>query len=149
MLQAKLVGILEALGQGIDQQLPAPYVNAQVPSLQPGYNRFGDLPSLPTHTPSSPARLNQALTGPSSSMQPPPTALMSEMMEQFGGFGLNSRNTSVYTGADPGLTYLPKMYPARGGPQMGPPALPPEQIAAWQAAWLQQPLSAALHTYQG
>ena len=74
---------------------------------------------------------------------------MSRMMEHFDGFGLNSQNTSAYTEADPGLIYLPKMYPAPGGPQMGPPALPQEQIAAWQAAWLQQPLSAASHTFQG
>lgn len=145
MLQARLVSILEALGQGMSQQLPAPYVTAPVDTLPPSYNPLVSLPGLPLHNPTSLAQLHQTFARPLP-MQPASSALMSQMLEPFSALELGGRNSPVYGMADPGLPYLPEMYQAPGRPQIGPLALPPEHIAAWQAAWLQQPLSAP---YQG
>ncbi len=142
------MSILEALGQGMNQQPPSPYMNAPVDALPAGYNPLVSLPGLSPHNPTSLAQLHQALAGPAP-MQPASSALTSQiMMERLSALDLGGQHSSVYT-ADPGLPYLPEMYPAPGEPHMGPFALPPEHIAAWQAAWLQQPLSAASNTYQG
>ena len=143
------MSILEALGQGINQQPPSPYMNAPVNALPAGYNPLVSLPSLSPHNPTSLAQLHQTFAGPAA-MQPASSALMSQiMMERLSALELGNQNSSVYNTADLGLPYLPEMYPAPGEPQMGPFALPPEHIAAWQAAWLQQPLSAASNPYQG
>ena len=143
MLQARLVSILEALGQGMNQ--PVPYVNTSVDALPPGYSPFVSLPGLAPNNPTSLAQLNQSFAGP----VPMRPASRSQMLERFGALEMGSHDGAVYGMGNPGQPYLPEMYQAPGDPLMGPLALPPEHIAAWQAAWLQQPLSAASNTYQG
>ena len=147
-LQARLVSILEALGQGMHQQLPVPYATAPIEILPPSYNPLVSLPGLPVHNPISLAQLHQAFVRPLP-MQPAPSAQMSQMLERFSAHELGNQNSPVYGMGDPGLPYLPEMYQTPGDPQVGPLALPPEHIAAWQAAWLQQPLNAAPHPHQG
>ena len=147
MLQARLVSILEALGQGMDQQLPHTYLSAPADPLQPCYSPSLQVPSLLTPSTLSMAQLHPALAT-NLQLQPGSSALMSHMAERFSAVGLESKNSSVYNMTCPGLPNLPEMYQAPAGHQMGPPALPPEHIAAWHAAWLQQPLSAAAHTFQ-
>ena len=148
MSQARLVSILEALGQGMNQQLPVPYVTATVDTRPPSYNPLVSPPGLPPHNPTSLAQLHQTSARPLP-MQSTSSALMSQMLEPFGALELGGQSSPVYGMADPGLPYLPEVYQAPGNPHMGPLALPPEHIAAWQAAWLQQPPSAALNPFQG
>jgi hypothetical protein len=142
LLQARLVGILNALGQGINQ--PAGY---PVDSLNAAYLNasLGDLAHLPAYPAASFAQLHQAIP-----LQPACSGLnMSQMLDQFSALGLNS-SIPAYSRVN-GQNYMPGSFqlPA-GGFQLGPPsALPPEHIAAWQAAWLSQPLSASSHAFQG
>ena len=141
------MSILEALGQGMNQ--PAPYLNTSVDALPPGYGPFVSLPGLAPNNPTSLAQFHQGFAGPIA-MQPASNALMSQMLERFGAIEMGSHNDSaVYGMGNSGQPYLPEIYQAPGDPMMGPLALPPEHIAAWQAAWLQQPQTAASNTYQG
>ena len=144
LLQARLVGILNALGQGINQPAGYPVNPLDAAHLNAS---LGDLAHLPAYPAASFAQLDQAIPP-----QPARSGLnMSQMLDQFNALGMSSSNFTACIRANPGQNYMPGSFQVpTGGFQMGPPsALPPEHIAAWQAAWLSQPLSASSHAFQG
>ena len=152
-LQAKLVGLLEAIGQGTNQQLPAPYPHTSMDSTQQYLGPLGDLPHQAATSP-GPGQLHQAMMA-APAPQQTSSALTPRMISQFNKFGLHDGTSPAPYGLpDAVLGFLPQMGPPLGSglhraAHVSPSALPPEHIAAWQAAWLQQPLSAGSHTYQG
>lgn len=147
------MGILEAIGQGMNQQLPAPYPPASMDSTQQCYGPLGDLPDQAA-TSLGLGPFHQGMA-PAPALQQTSSAMISQMISQFNAFGLhNGTSPAPYGMPDAVPGFLPQMGPPLGsslhrGDHVGPSALSPEHIAAWQAAWLQQPLSTGSHMYQG
>ena len=152
-LQAKLVGLLEAIGQGMNQQRPAPDPHTSMDSAQHYHGPLGDLPHQAATSPSL-GQLHQAMAA-APAPQQTSSALLPQMISQFNSFGLHDGTSPAPYGLpDAVLGFLPQIGPPLGSSlhsaaHVSPSALPPEHIAAWQAAWLQQPLSAGAHTFQG
>ena len=150
-LQAKLVGLLEAIGQGRSQQLPVPYPHTSADSTQHYHGPHGDLPNQAA-TSLGLGQLHQAMAA-APALQQASSAMLSQMFSQFDSFGLHNGTSPAPYGIPDALAgLLPQMGPPLGSgldraEHAGLSALPPEHIAAWQAAWLQQPLSS--QTYQG
>lgn len=139
----------------MNQRLPLPYGAAPMDSAQQFFNTFGDysgMPGLPGGMDaSSLAELGESM-GALPKEASTPDALFSDAMAPFSALMSDSSTDPAYSMAGGGPCYLPGMGPAPGRDVPGPshhgtPALPPEQVAAWQAAWMQQPLSAGSHAY--
>jgi hypothetical protein len=133
------VGILNALGQGVDQ--PAGY------PVDPQYASLTDLTHLTAYPAAGFSQPNQAIPPQSTSSG----LTMSQMLDQYNTPWLSSSTFQTYSRAESGHNcMLGSFQIPTGGFQMeSSSALPPEQIAAWQAAWLSQPLIASSHAFQG